>query len=263
MVFAEPNGIIMPDLASTLPIFLAFVISLVVLAWCSRQISEHIQLLAVGVTGSYNAATVAIFLVLLPGVIAHEGAHWITAYLLGLRPSKFRVWPKKQGKFLGLGSISIRSGGLLKDSLVGLAPLIIGSILVAWVAHQILNVQVMAAALMQGDWRSGLTAFGNAFRQPDAPLWVYLLFTISNAMMPSPSDREPVMPVVQYALLAALIYLLIGLPIGPIQSFVLWLTPLFQRVSSAFLFIILLDLVVLVILFILSEIFTVSHRRNA
>ncbi|MEZ4656599.1 MAG: hypothetical protein R2911_03435 [Caldilineaceae bacterium] len=253
----------MPELISALPVFLAFILTLVALSWCSRQISEHIQLLAVNITGSTNAATVAIFLVLLPGVIIHEGAHWITAYLLGLKPSKFRVWPKKQGKFLGLGSISIRSGGLLKDSLVGLAPLIVGSILVAGISHRVFNAQIMASALMQGQWRGGLEAFLGAFRQPDGPLWAYLLFTISNAMMPSPSDREPVTPVAQYALLAALAYLLIGLPVGPLQSFVLWLTPFVQGVSSAFLFIILLDLIVLLILFILSEIFASAQMRGS
>ncbi|MEZ4712157.1 MAG: hypothetical protein R3A44_33525 [Caldilineaceae bacterium] len=253
----------MPDLISALPVFLAFILTLVALSWCSRQISEHIQLLAVNITGSTNAATVAIFLVLLPGVIVHEAAHWITAYLLGLKPSKFRVWPKKQGKFLGLGSISIRSGGLLKDSLVGLAPLIVGTILVAWITHRVLNAQMMASAMALGQWRGALEAFLSAFRQQDGALWAYLLFTISNAMMPSPSDREPVTPVVQYALLAGLAYLLIGLPVGPLQSFVLWLTPFVQSVSSAFLFIILLDLIVLLILFVLSEIFASAQMRNS
>lgn len=252
----------MPDLISALPIFLAFVLTLILLSWCSRQISEHIQLLAVHITGSTNAATVAIFLVLLPGVIIHEGAHWLTAYFLGLKPSKFRVWPKKQGKFLGLGSISIRSGGLLKDSLVGLAPLILGSILVALISHRVFNVQAMSGALMEGQWRNGVEAFLSAFRQPDGALWAYLLFTISNAMMPSPSDREPVTPVAQYALLAGLAYLLIGLPVRPLQAFILWLTPFVQSVSSAFLFIILLDLIVLLILFVLNEILAPAPSRR-
>ncbi len=70
-------------------------------------------------------------------------------------------------------------------------------------------------------------------------------------MMPSASDREPVKSLLIYAVVAALIYAVLGLPLNPITSMMAWLTPTLQNVSAALLFTIVLDLIVLVVLYLL------------
>ena len=40
-------------------------------------------------------------------------------------------------------------------------------------------------------------------------------FAIGNAMMPSPSDTEPIKPLLLYVALAATLYFLVGLPLAP------------------------------------------------
>ena len=111
-------------LIATLPTLLVFVLFLLALAWLSRQLSLQIQWLLVLLTRSPDLTMLLLFLLLLPGVIIHEAAHWGMARLLGLKTSKFRVWPKKKGKHIGLGSVSVQRGNLWQDSLVGMAPLI-------------------------------------------------------------------------------------------------------------------------------------------
>jgi hypothetical protein len=72
-------------------------------------------------------------------VVIHEAAHWGMARLLGLRTGKFRVWPKRQGRHIGLGSVSVESRHVVLDSLVGIAPLLVGTALVAIIGNAIFD----------------------------------------------------------------------------------------------------------------------------
>ncbi len=232
-----------------------FVINLGLLYWLSLQISRHLQIVVYGITHSEDMANVLLFLILLPGIIIHEGAHWLTARLFGLKTSRFRVWPKRRGKFLGLGSVSVQTAGIGIDSIVGLAPLIIGSLLIAIISHRIFNAASVTSAISVGRWQSLFDILINSARTADGALWGYLLFAIGNAMMPSASDREPVKPLILYVLLATVAYILIGLPLEPLRSIFFLVHPLLQSLNSAFFFIIIIDIAVLLGL-LLIEIFT-------
>lgn len=223
----------------------SFVLLLLVLALLSRQISVNVQLLVYYLTRSLDAPTVAIFLIFLPGVIIHEAAHWSMARLLGLKTGKFRVWPKRHGKHIGLGSVSVQSRGPLWDSLVGVAPLVVGSILIGLIGNYIFNAFSVTGTLTQGRLQEAFQAFWAALGERDGILWAYLLFAIANAMMPSASDREPVKPVLLYASVASVLYVLLGMPLQGVQALMLWLTPSLQILTSALFFTILLDLAIL------------------
>jgi hypothetical protein len=232
-----------------------FILTLLGLAWLSRQISQSFQLAVYAVTRSKDAPTVAIFLIFLPGVVIHEAAHWGMARLLGLRTGKFRIWPKRQGRHIGLGSVSVESKGVLPDSLVGLAPLLAGSILVVLIGNHVFNAYAVAGTLAQGRLIEGFQAFWRALGEPDGALWAYLLFAIANAMMPSASDREPIKPVLLYATVAVVLYVLLGMPLSPLTSLMQWMTPALQNLSSAFLFTIVLDAAALVVLYLFRLLF--------
>jgi len=255
----------MPDIASALPILIGLILAFLTLAWVNRQISLYIQRLFYAVTRSLNLAILALFLFLLPGIFLHEAAHWATARLLGLKTGKFRVWPKPQGRYIGLGSVSVQRGQLWQDSLVGLAPLIVGSILIALIGQQIFFAYQISASLVQGHIIEGLRLFWGALGEPDGALWAYLLFAIGNAMMPSASDREPLLPLLLYTGLAALIYALIGLPLSPLASALTWLIPTLEDLTSAFVFTVALDVIILLVLYGLEILFaprTAYHPKT-
>ncbi len=107
----------------------------------------------------------------------------------------------------------MQSGGALADSLVGIAPLVVGSLAVALISHLIFDAARLGTALAQGDWPATAQAFTASLDQPDGLLWVYLLFAVANAMIPSNSDREPLKPVLLYAALAAGMYIFLQLPL--------------------------------------------------
>jgi hypothetical protein len=245
----------MPELPAAIVVPLGFVSSVLALAWLSRQISIHIQIPVYYLTRSENAPTLALFLIFLPGVLIHEGAHWAMARLCGLRTGQFRVWPKRQGKHIGLGSVNVQSAGPFVDSLIGMAPLIAGTILIGLISHFIFKTYHLTDILTSGSWSEGVFALRAALTVPDGLLWGYLLFTIANAMMPSASDREPLKPVIMYSIVGVALYVLLGLPVVPLTRIISWALPTLEGLTSAFVFTVILDASVLAVLFLIRILF--------
>ena len=241
----------MQDLATTLPPLVGSIFLLLLLAWLSRQISLNIQFPFYKLTRSQNSATLTIFLLFLPGVFIHELAHWAVARLVGLKTGKFRVWPKRQGKYIGLGSVSVESRDPIRDSLVGVAPLLIGTTLVTLIGQFIFDTASVSSQLAAGNWLAAVIDFRRALNQPSGLIWAYFLFTIANAMMPSASDREPLMPVLAYSALAIVAYIILGLPLQGAAAMMQWLAPTLSNLSSALLFVIVLDIIILAILYVI------------
>ncbi len=146
----------------------------------------------------------------LPGVFLHELSHFLMAKLLGVQTGKFSLIPQAQpnGK-LRLGYVETASGGFIRDALIGAAPLVTGSLFVAYVAIYQLHLLPLWDFIRLAEWDgfwSGLMAVPKA---PDFWLWFYLTFTISSTMMPSASDRHAWLPL---GLLAVRCW---GLPFWP------------------------------------------------
>ena len=243
----------MPELSPSVIVPLSFVGSVLALAWLSRQVSIHIQIPVYYGTRSRDAPTLVLFLVFLPGVFIHESAHWGMARLCGLRTGKFRVWPKRQGKHIGLGSVSVQTAGPVVDSLVGLAPFFVGTVLIGLISHFVFKTYRLTEAIAAGDLQGGTRAFRDAIGVTDGILWAYLLFTIANAMMPSASDREPLKPVILYSIVGIALYALLGLPIVPVMQALTWVLPTLEELTSAFVFTILLDAIVLAALLLIRK----------
>ena len=229
---------------------------MLLMAVLSRQISMRIQLVTYYVTRSEGLATVAIFLIFLPGIFLHEASHWLMARLLGLRTSRFRVWPQRQGDQIGLGSVNVQKGGVWLDVIVGMAPLITGTLLIAWIGVEVFRATSVTAALAQGKWLDGVAIFFEALGTADGLVWAYLLFAISNSMMPSSSDRQPLKPVLLYIAVAAGIYVLVGLPFDPLATLLDWIIPAFEVIVSGLLFTVVLDVFALAVLLLFELLFS-------
>ncbi len=247
---------------SVLPTLAGFTVSMILLYILSRRVSIEIQTVIYLITRSLDMSTVGLFLVLLPGIFIHESAHWAMARLLGLRTGKFRVWPKRQGKVIGMGQVTVEQGGVWLDSLVGMAPLVVGSIIVALIGRHIFGAHQLVAQAYNGNFSATASVFTNAMRAADSALWAYLLFAVANAMMPSASDREPLLPVLLYVGLAVLTYLVLGLPLTPFSTALDWLVPMIQDLTGGLLLTIALDLAILAILTLLTLLVSPSRRRN-
>jgi len=170
-----------------------------------RWVEAHVQGMAYLVTGHPALALWIFFLVFLPGTLVHELSHWLAAKLLVVPTGRIVLWPQsKSDGSVWLGAIQVARTDPLRSSLIGLAPLISGSLLVAAIgAH--LQLDTLGSSLVGGNWELAAQDLSHSMALADFWLWLYLLFAIANRMLPSPADREPWKPVIVFLALLGLI----------------------------------------------------------
>ncbi len=174
--------------------FIWVAIAFPVLLLMQRWINTHLHGISLLLTGQPNRAIVIYALVLFPGVLLHELSHWVTANLLGVRTGSISLLPRRRPDgALQLGYVEYYRGknlGPVRESLIGGAPLIVGTAVILLIAFKIFNVPELATAVQSGDVDTLTIAIGKLFDTRFILLWIYLIFAISNAMLPSPSDRR-------------------------------------------------------------------------
>jgi hypothetical protein len=168
--------------------FLFMLLPLIVL---QRLLHREIQAVFLILTRD-SRLTMGIFAMLfLPGVFLHELSHFVMAKILRVRTGKFSIFPRSlpDGR-LQLGYVETARSDAVRDSLIGAAPLIVGTLFVAYVALSHLQMRVLWDAFRNGQFDLfwlGVRALPQA---QDFYLWFYLAFTVSSTMMPSESDRH-------------------------------------------------------------------------
>lgn len=174
--------------------FIWVAITLPTLLLLQRWIHRHLHGLAYLITGKQSWAVILYAIVLFPGVLLHELSHWLAALLLGVRTGSFSILPKTgPDGTIQLGYVEYyktRSVGPVRESLIGSAPLVTGTAVVLLIAFRIFDVTSLAAAIQTGEVDRLTDALTALFVTNDFLVWLYLLFAVSNAMMPSASDRR-------------------------------------------------------------------------
>lgn len=219
----------------------------------NRWINTRIQGVALLITGSPKLALWFFWVIFVPGTFLHEASHWVTAHMLGVRTGGFSVWPKASANGqLQMGAVQIEIVDPFRHSLIGIAPLIFGSIAVSFLGRW-LALDNLGVALTSGNWDRINTAITATLAVPDVWLWLYLLFAIANAMLPSASDRESWQAMAIYLSLG--LVLAVGLGLNPF----LW--PQLQQFSllvmgyllSAFMMTIFVNVLCIMVLVVLEN----------
>jgi hypothetical protein len=232
---------------------IALVATILPLLWAKRWITRQLQELSWLWMGDADAALIIYFVIVLPGVVLHELSHWLMAWALGVPVRKLSLGPvrKGRGSRVSLGSVRVGSVDPVRSSLIGLAPLLGGSAAILLIGYLVLHVDEVARAMASGGGvgiRQGLEQLVQA---GDLGLWLYLIFAISNAMLPSESDMEAVRPVLIFlGLVAALVLLVAGVPAIP-DAIVQGVNVLAGYLASAFGLTLAVDLVFIVIILLL------------
>lgn len=239
------------------------IITFVLMYPLKRWINIHIQGVAFLLTGNPQVAMWLFWVMFLPGTLLHEFSHWLTAVLLGVKTSRFSIWPKKKKKGeLQMGSVQVELTDPFRHSLIGVAPLIFGSIAVLLIGQVWLELDRLGLALSSGDLEVISEAVAQTLLKPDVWLWLYLIFAISNAMMPSVSDRESWRTVLIYLALALVLAIGLGLnPTLPIQFQEFGLT-LITYLLSVFIITVAVDLFFMVLILCVEAIFAWTIGRR-
>ncbi len=172
-----------------------FILTLLPLVILQRLLHREIQAVLL-ITTRNSQLTVGLFSILfLPGVFLHELSHFVVAKILRVRTGKTSLIPKSlpNGR-LQMGYVETAQTDIIRDSLIGLAPLVAGSLFIAYAGLNRLGLGALLNVLANGQidlfWK-GLALLPQA---NDFFLWFYLAFTVSSTMMPSESDRHAWLP---------------------------------------------------------------------
>ncbi|MCS7261566.1 MAG: hypothetical protein NZ765_12460 [Anaerolineae bacterium] len=226
-----------------------------------RWLEAHLQGLAYLLTGHRAVAQWLFFVLFLPGVLVHELSHWLVARLLGVRTGRLEIWPRTHKGEFWLGSVQVGRADPLRSSLIGLAPLVTGSLAVAAIGNH-LRLNVLGDLIAQGDWPAFWYALGTSARLPDFWLWIYLLFAIANRMLPSPADRKPWRPVLIFIVLITLGLLLTGWAPELSDAVRQWLRDTVQFLIYALTLIVVIDLIAALLVAILETLVGVLKQQR-
>ncbi len=204
--------------------FLYLILLLVPLLYLQRFLQHEIQAVFLLITRQPEISMALFSLLFLPGVLLHETSHFLMARVLGVRTGRFSIIPKKlEGGRIQLGYVETVSTDFIRDALIGVAPLIMGGIFVAFAGVSHLGMNVIWENLTQGQMSSFSLTLRSVVDKPDFWLWFYLIFAVSSTMMPSASDRRAWLPLILVVVIMLGLILLVGM--GP------WLL---SRVGSVF-----------------------------
>lgn len=172
---------------------LAFAVTLIALILLGRWVTRQVQTIGYLFTGNASVAVIGYYLLMFPGILLHELSHYVTARILGIKVTDFSLGPRrrKNSNTIELGSVSVYSGGTIRDSLVGIAPFAAGTAVLLLVSYMVFDVGALGRAWVSQGWSGFFVTAVTLPETPDFWLWLYVIFAVSNAMMPSAADRQP------------------------------------------------------------------------
>jgi len=181
---------------SSFPGLIWFVLMLAPLIGLQRVLHREIQAALYVASGGNPQFTMTVFSILFfPGVVLHEFSHFIMAKLLFVPTRGFSIIPKMMPEgYLRMGYVEVAETDIVRDSLIGAAPLILGNLVVAYIAIYRLHLIPLWDVLRNGQMNLFWMGVALLPKVPDFWLWFYLTFAISSTMLPSRSDRHAWLP---------------------------------------------------------------------
>lgn len=196
-------------------------ITMGILLLLQRWIHAHLHGVSLLLTGRPDWAVVVYAIVLFPGVLLHEVSHWLAATLLGVRTGRMSLLPQHQPDgTLQLGYVEYYKGknlGPIRESLIGGAPLLAGTGVILLIGFRVFGVTDLSVAVQSGRIDTLAQAMAELLATPYILLWIYLIFAVSNAMLPSRSDRHawPAFLLIMAVVMTVLFLIGRAIPIGP------------------------------------------------
>jgi hypothetical protein len=244
--------------------FVWLAITLVPLILLKRWINRHVQGLSLLLLGDNDLAMFLYFVLFLPGILLHELSHWLMAKLLGVKTGKMSIWPsrRKAGRQMRLGSVKVGRADPVRNSLIGLAPLLSGTLVILLIGDWILGLSTVGDIFLSGEWPRLWDGLVTYVQVPDFWLWLYLIFAVSNAMLPSETDRQSWrLVLIFWGAVAVLLYFVGWVPQVP-EAVADWLLTAIGYLAYVFGLTIAVDVIFIVIIAILERLLMTLRRAR-
>ena len=205
-------------------------VTLVPLLFLQRRLHREIVSVFFLLTRGLNAALAIFSIIFFPGVLLHELSHWFMARTLGVRTGKISLIPERTPEgALRMGYVETQRADLLRETLIGAAPLLAGGAFVGFAGFSRLGLDRIWEQVISPVGLTLVAGIGAVYDRQDFWLWFYLIFVVSSMMLPSESDRRAWLPVAGFGAILLLVALLAGAGEWMVSN----LAPLVDRVFSA------------------------------
>jgi hypothetical protein len=191
-----------------------FLIAVIGLAVLQRRLHFEIQAVLFLLTKRIDLSMTIFAILFLPGVLIHELSHYGMARLLNVPVGKLSLIPQPlpDGR-MRLGYVETQSTDFIRDALIGAAPLIVGSFVVAYAGLINLQFTFFWAEFTMSDLSLAISDLSGIFNQQDFWIWFYIIFVVSSTMFPSTTDRRGWAPIL--LTLGVLVSLILISGLGP------------------------------------------------
>lgn len=240
------------DFSPHLPDLIWFVITLGLLMFLSQWISQHIQAIGYQLTKSSYLAMFLYLMLALPGVLLHEVSHMVAAWLLFVPVRRFQIGIRPaKGRYVSLGSVEIADTDPIRATLIGLAPFLFGGAAILWIGSQVFGMDRMSEFSLAAFWHG----LGGVLATPNQWLWLYLIFAIGNAMMPSRPDMRYWWVLVLVFVLGGAVFYFAGLLDDLTLAISDEVGSVLNYLTYAFALTILVDIAIVAVMFTLESLF--------
>jgi hypothetical protein len=155
-----------------------------------RWIHQHLYGVGYLLTKDEEAATTIYYLIFFPGVFIHEFVQYMLAGILNIKIKEIHPRPQRQENgTLRYDFVTIDKTTRVKAMIMGGVPFLIGAGLVWYISTELLNLTEIPVALASGRLTEVGSAISTAVNTPDFWLWFFLLFSLSNGIIPTKEDR--------------------------------------------------------------------------
>jgi hypothetical protein len=135
---------------------------------------------------------------------------------------------------LQMGYVETAQTDIVRDSLIGLAPLLAGSLFIAYAGLNRLGLTILLDVLTNGQIKLFWMGIKLLPQVKDFYLWFYLVFAVSSTMMPSESDRHAWLPLGLWAAVLLILATLAGAGTWMLENITPLLNDFFGAVATLF-----------------------------
>lgn len=179
---------------------------LLVLYLLKGKVQQFIQGIIILSGGSKILSLQIYSLIFLPGVILHELSHFITAAFLGVPTGDITIFPKLEelengAKRVALGTVKVAKTDFIRGSLIGLAPILAGTLALYTIAHLIFSPLLVSQSA--DSYLAGLPLAITQVLTLKHLAWLYLTFTFADTMFMSREDTRSLPVLIIFLILIA------------------------------------------------------------